>query len=82
MHGLYNVIRFVMQNSVNEAIDKKIDYIVNKNNIYHSGKVTRINNFIVEVTGLEDAFYFENGSKVNDLQHVYEEIRIWKSLLT
>lgn len=48
-----------MQDSINEIIDKKIDYIVNQNNIYHSGKVTRLNNFIVEVTGLEDAFYFE-----------------------
>ena len=48
-----------MHNFLDETIDKKIDFIVNKNNIYHSGKVVRINNFIIEVIGLEDAFYFE-----------------------
>ena len=48
-----------MQDSLSEVINKKIENIVNKNNVYHSGKITRINNFIVEVVGLEDAFYFE-----------------------
>ena len=48
-----------MQDSLSEAISKKIDSIANRNNMYHSGKVTKINNFIVEVVGLEDAFFFE-----------------------
>lgn len=48
-----------MQDSVNEIISRKIDYIANQNNIYHSGKVIKLNEFIVEVTGLEDVFYFE-----------------------
>ena len=48
-----------MDSNVNYEIQKKIDYIVKKNNIYHSGKVIKINNFIVEVTGLDNAFYFE-----------------------
>ena len=48
-----------MQDSVNDIISRKIDYIANQNNIYHSGKVIKLNEFIVEVTGLEDVFYFE-----------------------
>ena len=45
--------------NINEEIQKKIDYIAKQNNIYHSGKVVKINSFIIEVTGLDDAFYFE-----------------------
>jgi len=48
-----------MQENINDIISKKIDYIANRNNIYHSGKVIKINCFIIEVSGLEDAFYFE-----------------------
>lgn len=48
-----------MDNNVNSEVQKKIDYIIKKNNIYHSGKVIKINSFIVEVTGLDNAFYFE-----------------------
>ena len=48
-----------MQDSVNDIISRKIDYIANQNNIYHSGKVIKLNEFIVEVTGLEDVFFFE-----------------------
>ena len=48
-----------MQENVSDVISKKIDYIANKNNIYHSGKVIKINEFVVEVSGLSNAFYFE-----------------------
>lgn len=48
-----------MDGNVNNIIDKKIDDIINKNNIYHLGKVIKINNFIIEASGLEDAFFFE-----------------------
>ena len=48
-----------MQNNINDIISKKIDNIVKNNNIFHAGKVTKINDFIIEATGLEDAFYFE-----------------------
>jgi len=57
-----------MHDNLNDVINKKIDYITSQNNIYHSGKVVKINSFIVEVTGLDDAFYFEKvyiGSKDN-----------------
>ena len=49
----------IMQENINEVINKKIDLITRKNNIYHTGTVVRINEFVVEATGLEDAFYFE-----------------------
>ena len=45
-----------------------INDIVKKNNIYHLGKVTKINNYIIEASGLDDAFFFEKviiGSEEN-----------------
>ena len=48
-----------MDGNVSNVIDKKIDDIVKKNNIFHLGKVTKINNYIIEATGLDDAFFFE-----------------------
>ncbi len=48
-----------MNDSVSELINKKIDDIVKSKNIYYAGQVTRINNFIIEARGLDDAFYFE-----------------------
>lgn len=53
------IIGMLMQDSLKNIINQKIDYIANQNNIYHSGKVVKINSFIVEVSGLDDAFYFE-----------------------
>ena len=48
-----------MDGNVSNVIDKKIDDIVKKNNIFHLGKVTKINNYIIEASGLDDAFLFE-----------------------
>ena len=48
-----------MNGNVDDLIDKKIDNIIKENNIYHTGKVTKINNFIIEATGLEEVFFFE-----------------------
>ena len=48
-----------MNNNTEDFIDSKIDSIIKENNIYHVGKVIRINSFIIEATGLEDAFFFE-----------------------
>ena len=57
-----------MDGNVSNVIDKKIDDIVKKNNIFHLGKVTKINNYIIEASGLDDAFFFEKviiGSEEN-----------------
>ena len=48
-----------MNNNTEDFIDSKIESIIKENNIYHIGKVVRINSFIIEATGLEDAFFFE-----------------------
>ena len=48
-----------MNDNVSEMITKKIDDIVKRKNIYYSGQVIRVNNFIVEARGLDNAFYFE-----------------------
>ena len=48
-----------MKNNIEDLIDSKIESIINKNNIYHIGKVVRINEFVIEATGLDDAFFFE-----------------------
>ena len=48
-----------MNNNTEDFIDSKIESIIKENNIYHVGKVIRINSFIIEATGLEDAFFFE-----------------------
>jgi len=48
-----------MNTNSEEFIDSKIDNIIKENNIYHVGKVVRINSFVIEATGLEDAFFFE-----------------------
>ena len=48
-----------MNGNIEDIIESKIEKIVSKNNVYHSGKVSRINSFVIEATGLEDAFFFE-----------------------
>lgn len=48
-----------MNDNFEETISKKIDKIVSKKNIYHLGSVIKVNDFIIEVSGLENAFYFE-----------------------
>ena len=48
-----------MDGNVETIIDKKLDDIINNNNIYHSGKVTKVNEYIIEATGLDNCFYFE-----------------------
>ena len=48
-----------MDGNIEDIINKKIDSIVSSNNIYHIGKITKVNEFIVEVSGLDSCFYFE-----------------------
>lgn len=74
-----------MNGNVNSVIDKKIDDIVKKNNIFHLGKVTKINNYIIEASGLDDAFFFEKviiGSE-NNIGYVekIDESKVYISLV-
>ena len=58
-----------MNGNTDNLIDKKIDDIIKKNNIFYTGKVIKINNFIIEATGLEEVFYFEKVF-INDEENI------------
>lgn len=48
-----------MSNYMDQIISDKIKEIKESKNIYETGRITRIRDYIVEVAGLEGAFYFE-----------------------
>lgn len=48
-----------MDNYVNNTLEEKLDKISNNNNIYEYGKIIRVSNFIIEVTGLDNLSFFE-----------------------
>lgn len=51
-----------MDNYVDQYINEKMDKINKNNNVYEFGKIVKINDFIIEVTGLNNLSFFE---KVN-----------------
>ena len=51
-----------MNNYIEDAVDEKIKKINNQDNVYEVGKVTRVGDYILEVSGLENVAFFE---KVN-----------------
>ena len=48
-----------MGNYVNDLVKNKIKEIKNQENVYSIGRVSKIQNYILEVSGLDDATYFE-----------------------
>jgi F-type H+/Na+-transporting ATPase subunit alpha len=48
-----------MDNYVEEILKEKIEKIKKKDNIYETGKVIRVQDYIVEITGLENVGFFE-----------------------
>lgn len=48
-----------MNSSISEILNKKIDDIKNGTNVYSTGRVRMVREYIVEVTGLDDVSYFE-----------------------
>ena len=48
-----------MANYINEMIQNKISQIKNDENVYSVGRVNKINDYILEISGLDDACYFE-----------------------
>lgn len=44
---------------VNNTLDEKIDKIKTKENVYECGRIVKVTNFIIEVTGLDDLSFFE-----------------------
>lgn len=48
-----------MDGYINEVVNDKINAIKNKNNVYELGRVLQIHDYILEVSGLENAAFFE-----------------------
>ena len=48
-----------MKNKWDERIDNKIEEIKNKDNIYSTGRIIKVSNYIVEASGLNDISFYE-----------------------
>lgn len=48
-----------MNNEIRDNVDKVIDNIENKKNIYSTGRVTKVNRYNIEVSGLDDVSFYE-----------------------
>ena len=48
-----------METHITNLVNEKVEKIKSKNNIFDSGKVIKIKDYIVEVAGLENVMYFE-----------------------
>lgn len=54
MKGMYSV-----NNEVRDNVDKAIDAISSNKNVYPTGRVTKVNSYNIEVTGLNDVAFYE-----------------------
>jgi len=65
-----------METHITNLVNEKVSKIKEKNNIFHSGKVIRIKDYIVEVSGLENVMYFEKivimGKGMGYVNAIYE----------
>jgi len=59
-----------MKNNWEEKIDKKITEIKNNDNIYSTGKVIKVSNYIIEVSGLNDISFYEEVN-INNIARGY-----------
>ena len=50
---------FSMENEIKDNVDRVIDDIENKKNIYATGRVTKVNKYNIEVSGLNDVSFYE-----------------------
>lgn len=48
-----------MKNKWDEKIDNKITEIKNNNNVYSTGKVIKVSNYMIEASGLNDVSFYE-----------------------
>lgn len=48
-----------METHITNLVNEKVSKMKSKNNIFDSGKVIKIKDYIIEVTGLENVMYFE-----------------------
>lgn len=59
-----------MKNNWDEKIDNKITEIKNKDNIYSTGRIIKVSNYIVEASGLNDVSFYEEVN-INDIAKGY-----------
>jgi len=59
-----------MKNNWDEKIDDKITEIKNKDNIYSTGRIIKVSNYIVEASGLNDVSFYEEVN-INDVAKGY-----------
>lgn len=59
-----------MDNAVRDNVDKALDEIEKNNNVYATGRVTRVNKYNIEVSGLNDVSFYE-AINVSDKAHGY-----------
>lgn len=74
-----------MENYVENLVNSRIEEIKRKDNIYAMGRVSKIQDYVLEVRGLEEVAYFEeviigNGSKgyVNGISENYVNVAVAK----
>ena len=65
-----------MDTHITNLVNEKVSKIKTKNNIFDSGKVIKIKDYIVEVSGLENVMYFEKvmimGKGMGYVNAIYE----------
>lgn len=65
-----------METHITNLVNEKVSKIKTQNNIFDSGKVIKIKDYIVEVSGLENVMYFEKvtimGKGMGYVNAIYE----------
>lgn len=58
---------------ISDEIKKDFDFLLSSNTM--GNKLDEMLNYLNTAAGITNAFYFENGGSVQDINHVYEEIK-------
>ena len=58
---------------ISDEIKKDFDFLLSTNTM--GNKLDEMLNYLNTAAGISNAFYFENGGSVQDINHVYEEIK-------
>ncbi|MGN0967533.1 MAG: hypothetical protein ACI4OP_08170 [Candidatus Coprovivens sp.] len=58
---------------ISDEIKKDFDFLLSSNTM--GNKLDEMLNYLNTAAGISNAFYFENGGSVQDINHVYEEIK-------
>ena len=61
-----------METHITNLVNEKVSKIKEKNNIFDSGKVIKIKDYIIEVSGLENVMFFEKGKGMGYVNAIYE----------